>query len=440
MAINAAIQDLIATLRSWTDLNHHAHRDDPVRSRQPLRAGRGFRTETFFRDLPVLTSFRDLADPRAYRAVPDDWTVGLTDVVRSTEAIQAGRYKRVNTAGAAVISALSNALGTLEFPYIFAGDGMCYVIDPMRAPIARRAVAACIAWVGEELGLTLRGGEVEVAAVRETGRDVRVARFAASPDVSYAMFSGGGVIWAEDELKAGRLASIEADPSARPNLDGLSCRFKPVQARHGLILSVIVSPGLQKQDARFPRLVSDLLRFIDESPDASLPVGPDSFALAWPPQGFVDEARLQRKTGEPLVSSLIRPGGYTLFSAVVLGAGRTLGKFSPRQYRQQLVANSDHRKFEDRLMMTVDCSPAVADHVEYMLAEAQRDGIADFGLHRQTTALITCVVPSPTRPNHVHFVDGAAGGYTLAARALKRARDKPSDAEPISPLALKPNP
>ena len=32
---------------------------------------------------------------------------------------------------------------------------------------------------------------------------------------------------------------------------------------------------------------------------------------------------------------------------------------------------------------------------------------------------MTCIVPSITESNHVHFVDGAAGGYALAAKRLK---------------------
>ncbi|WMT76947.1 DUF3095 family protein [Bradyrhizobium sp. Ash2021] len=35
-------------------------------------------------------------------------------------------------------------------------------------------------------------------------------------------------------------------------------------------------------------------------------------------------------------------------------------------------------------------------------------------------ANLTCFVPSPTRANHVHFVDGASGGYVFAAANLKR--------------------
>jgi hypothetical protein len=36
---------------------------------------------------------------------------------------------------------------------------------------------------------------------------------------------------------------------------------------------------------------------------------------------------------------------------------------------------------------------------------------------------VTCFVPSATQRGHVHFVDGAGGGYTMAAKAMKARRD-----------------
>jgi hypothetical protein len=45
--------------------------------------------------------------------VPDRYILGLSDVTNSTRAIGEGRYKAVNLAGAAVISAVMNALAPL---------------------------------------------------------------------------------------------------------------------------------------------------------------------------------------------------------------------------------------------------------------------------------------------------------------------------------------
>ena len=32
---------------------------------------------------------------------------------------------------------------------------------------------------------------------------------------------------------------------------------------------------------------------------------------------------------------------------------------------------------------------------------------------------MTCIVPSPMTRDHMHFIDGAAGGYAMAASNLK---------------------
>jgi hypothetical protein len=88
---------------------------------------------------------------------------------------------------------------------------------------------------------------------------------------------------------------------------------------------------------------------------------------------------------------------------------------------QQVVDNSDFRKYDDGLRMVLDCSTELADRIEWRLGVASAAGVARYGVHRQASAMMTCFTPSPTASSHVHFVDGAHGGYTLAARALKAA-------------------
>ena len=53
------------------------------------------------------------------------------------------------------------------------------------------------------------------------------------------------------------------------------------------------------------------------------------------------------------------------------------------------------------------------------LERAEADGICRYGLHKQDSALMTCIVATPLQRDHIHFVDGAMGGYAMAARALK---------------------
>src|ERR1700709_372602 len=166
--------------------------------------------KSFYASLPVFRGFGSLMDPALYSPLPDDWTVGVADIVESTRAIAEARYKAVNMAGAAVIAAVTNALEGREVPFVFGGDGASFAVAPHDLPRAREALAATSAWVKDDLDLAMRVALVPVAAVRAQGLDVRVARFGPSPNLSYAMFSGAGLGWAEGAMKPGELLGPQA--------------------------------------------------------------------------------------------------------------------------------------------------------------------------------------------------------------------------------------
>ena len=111
----------------------------------------------------------------------------------------------------------------------------------------------------------------------------------------------------------------------------------------------------------------------------------------------------------------------TLFAYVLMRFNIKLGSFVPKTYVQQLVENSDFRKYDDGLRMVLDCTPELERALTQLLTSAASAGIARYGLHRQDAAMMTCFTPSALRSDHVHFIDGARGGYASAATALKAA-------------------
>src|SRR5581483_9656992 len=163
-------------------------------------------TDAFYGRIPVFRGFTKLMDPKLYVPLPDDWTIGVADIVESTKAIAAQRYKAVNMAGAAVLAAVANALAGREFPFVFGGDGASFAVAPDDLATAREALAATATWVREDLDLAMRVALVPVSAIRAQGLDVRVARFGPSANLSYAMFTGGGLGWAEAAMKRGEFA------------------------------------------------------------------------------------------------------------------------------------------------------------------------------------------------------------------------------------------
>ena len=374
-------------------------------------------SDTFYGGIPVFRGFERLMDPALYSPLPDDWIIGVSDIVESTRAIAANRYKAVNMAGAAVIAAVTNALEGREFPFVFGGDGASFAVAPADLDRARDALAATATWVSESLDLVMRVALVPVSAIRARDVDVRVARFGPSANLSYAMFSGGGLGWAEAAMKRGEFAVSPAPPGTQPDLSGLSCRFEEIPAARGVILSVLVVPAQGADPAAFRRVIEDVIGLVEKSPDAGRPVPSEGPPLKWPPQGIEYEARATR--GGSLAKRRVVVLALTLWAYAVMRLGIKVGNFVPENYVRQVVENSDFRKYDDGLRMILDCTQELADALEKRLAAAAANGIVRYGLHRQDAAMMTCFTPSVMRADHVHFIDGARGGYATAATALK---------------------
>jgi hypothetical protein len=369
----------------------------------------------FYASTAVFDNFADAVKPASYRPLPDDWVVGFSDVVGSTKAIAEGRYKAVNMVGAGVVAGVANALGRRPFPYVFGGDGASFAVSAADAAPAAEALKAMAVFAREELQIELRVAMIPVSAVRAAGRDVRVARFAASPHCSYAMFAGGGLSWFEAEAKRGVYALAPGAAGARPDLSGLSCRWTIAPAAHGVILSVIVMS--RGEDPRFGPLVEEIVAMALGAADGGRPVTLASLGAGWPGQAIALETAATMAPGRSRMKMRLAAAGKFALGLIFNTFKLKVGAFDARAYASDVAANADFRKFDDGLRMTLDCSAAFADTLEARLKAAEE--FSTYGAFRQSNALLTCFVPSINDRGHVHFVDGAGGGYTMAAKSMK---------------------
>ena len=372
----------------------------------------------FYAGLPTFADAAGITDMANYHAVPQDWLVATTDVVNSTAAVAAGRYKVVNTAGASVISAVANTLQHREFPFVFGGDGAGLAVPGSARSAIEAALAAVRTWALEDLQIELRAALMPVADIRKAGVDVRVARFQVAPEVSYAMFAGGGLVHAETVMKQGH-GMIDAAPAGtRPDLTGLSCRWQPVHSRHGAIVSLLAVPGAQASQTAFMQLVSEVLDLAGRDRRMSHPLPPEGLRFQWPPRGLSLELAASAH-GLQRVSKVFSILGEQAIGWLSDRTGWSFGRFNARDYRRDVAQNSDFRKFDDGLKLTIDVAADLSDQIEQRLQRAENDGICVYGLHRQSEALVTCIVPSPVTRDHIHFIDGADGGYVSASQHLK---------------------
>ena len=372
-------------------------------------------TSNFYETIPIFDEFAEAVRPENYRPLPDDWVVGFSDVVGSTQAVAQGRYKAVNMVGAGVIAAVANALERRPFPFVFGGDGASFAISGRDAPAASAALAAMADFARHEFRLELRVATIPVPEIRAAGPDVKVARYGATPQCVYAMFAGGGFAWFEAEAKRGRFALPPVAPGAKPDLSGLSCRWGVAPAKQGVILSLIVAP--RGDDPRFGALVDEIVRMAHEAPLDGRPVTLASLGVADPMKAIALEAAVNAASGVSHARARLTAAASYLLGVTFHIFKLKAGGFDAALYASDVAANADFRKFDDGLRMTLDCSTAFADALEARLAIAE--DYAFWGAFRQEAAQLTCFVPSITERGHVHFVDGAGGGYTMAAKAMK---------------------
>lgn len=359
-----------------------------------------------YQALPTLTDFAAAVDPASYTPVPAGWVIVIADVEGSTAAIETGRYRDVNRVGAMVIAATKNALGTLDFPWVFGGDGATLVLPAAHAAAIEAPLRGVVALAAEGFGLKLRIGAAPVRA----GDDVGMARYALAGSLAQPMLRGARLMEAEAALKAGALAWWTAGDPAAASLDGLSCRWQPVQSQRGQFVSVLC----EADDVAAYRDVLDAVRTTQGEPPWPLDAATMRYHTI--PECLADERRYH---GPVAGWAWLRRVAEIVIAVAIFGWGVPSMGLVPSAYRSGMVTHTDRRKFDGVLRMVLDLDPDEERTLSDVLHRLRAAGRLRFGLARSSHAMMTCLVDTLDEGGHVHFLDGCDGGYALAARALK---------------------
>jgi Protein of unknown function (DUF3095) len=380
--------------------------------------------EDFLHEVPEIERFADVTEREYYRDAPDHWHIVLTDVRGSTKAIEAGRYRDVNALGVASIVAIRNATPDLELPYVFGGDGATLVIPDSRREVCEAALRGVRKLAKSAFELELRVAMVNVGELRSAGHAVQVARFRASQYVRLAMLRGSGIAnaerWVKDPALGARYAVSEDGPDAA-SFEGFECRWQPVPSRRGHIASIIVQ-ALDAAEVERARSYRHTIATLEASldGDAECPISLRGLRLGTLFGDYAIEARLRSgvREGSEYRAAQARARKKSLIGRALIALGASAGGFDGKKYPAELVANSDFRKFDEALRMVLDVSVEQLAVIEAELERMRREGHIVYGVHRASSALITCYLRSYSG-DHVHFIDGSDGGYALAARQLK---------------------
>ncbi|MEN3367802.1 MAG: hypothetical protein V7606_5076 [Burkholderiales bacterium] len=378
----------------------------------------------FYRDLPVIPSFAEAATGRSHPYVPDDWWIVVADVAGSTQAIEAGAYKDVNTVGVACIAAVVNVDRGIDIPYVFGGDGAFFAIPGSLFERVLPALRAAQKLARENFGLALRVGLVRVEELNGRGHPVRMGKVRISPHVTQPVLSGGGWAEAERRVKSQHTGGVmhvdERDGPAEGSFDGFECRWQGIPSFNGHKLSLLVAAVDGMSGFQVYERVFEQIQAIYGDVAQYHPLRVDRMRMTFNPRLLSHESRVR-------ATHLGMRGRLTYFFKLIglnlVGSylfSRNIDTESVRwsRYLDDMVENSDFRKFDGVLRMVIDGSDAQAEQLQRYLDAEFRKGRLVYGLHKSRKALVTCIVHS-YNGDHQHFVDGSDGGYALAAREMK---------------------
>lgn len=378
----------------------------------------------FYKNLEAVPSFNQVVELHCYKALPESWYVVMTDIKNSTAAIQNGRYKDVNLLGVAPLVGILNETDSALIPFIFGGDGITLCVPGSLLPLVRNVLQNTQKIAEEAYGLELRAGIVSVQTIYKHGEEILVGKFKASPFYEQASFFGGGLDLAERWLKElhPNVEFITPDVVETVSYEGLECRWQPIRTSKDYTISLLVK-ALGNNRLEQISIYKEYLDFFKSLFDENEmhPIQMDKMFMDTSLSGLAAETKI-RTFGQNQWQRF----KYALETKIRLWIGRYMMHKNIKtestewgNFKADLIANSDFRKFDEMIRQVVSCSEEQLAKLEQWLEHKYNENKLVYGIHRSKEALVTCMVFQYNKA-HIHFVDGNNGGYTVAAQEMKK--------------------
>jgi len=372
----------------------------------------------FYTRLPVnqISLSELLMEEHLFFTVPDNWHVLITDVKKSTLAVANGLHETVNLVATGSIVAVLNIAykENLTVPFFFGGDGATFIVPPSILDAVTKALLLHQQSTEKNFNIMLRVGHVPVSAIYADNHLLSISKLKTSTLFSIPVLLGDGLSYAEKIIK-GEDYMLASPSMAEEELDlsGMQCRWdkiKPPENYDEVVsLLVIAQDGVNQTEA-FKKVI-DHLDKIYGVPEKRSPISTSRLKLKGTLKKIGTEMRVRLGGYKPLY--LIKTWFTTLLGTLYF---RTK---TGKTYLSQLVDMSDTLVIDGRINTVISGTSKQREQLEAALNDLEQTGFIKYGLFVSKESVMSCYVRSMDQ-QHIHFVDGAEGGYTNAASVLKK--------------------
>lgn len=381
----------------------------------------------FYRD--IISSKRPvyeiLSDENSFKELPGNWYIVVSDIANSTQAVLAGKHDDVNLVAAGCIIAALNVAKekNIEIPYFFGGDGGIVLVPDELLPGVLAALHAHKINSLRNFSLDLRVGSVPMEEIIRSGHEVKLAKMEVGPYFMKPLLLGKGLLFAESLIKKRykreeQMSSKNDTDIGALNLSGMECRWDMIKLPKNNL--EVVCYLVEAIDAgKQPEVYTSVLKKLEEIYGGSDKRHPITINMLRFKAGFEKINREMKVKYAAFRSGYFLKTLYeTLLAKIFFRFNLSTRNMKAKEYLSDIIACSEILTVDGRISTIVSGTQENRNLFLDFLYQQERAGKLYFGHYVSKASIMTCYVESIDK-KHTHFVDGADGGYTQAARELK---------------------
>ena len=197
------------------------------------------------------------------------------------------------------------------------------------------------------------------------------------------------------------------------DLSGMQCRWdkiKPPKNIYEVVSLLVIARDASKQPLAFKK-VMDSIDAIYGAAQSRTPI-------------TVEKLRLKSTLAKIGLEVRTRMGGFNIFNLLNTWVRTNLGYFyfktkKGKVYLRNLVSMSDTLVIDGRINTVISGTAEQREMLVNELNKLEAEGEIFYGLYVSKESVMSCYVRN-LNDRHIHFIDGAEGGYTKAAGMIKK--------------------